>query len=404
MITQRDINKMFKFTIYILSVLSTMLMAQTGISKSILNGSVEGEVELFYYNIDKDTDENIHATALGGFLKYTTDTNNSFFASLRLHTSNLVGSSANVISTSLFNNDKKGDALHAVSESFIAYKTSHRVMKIGNVMLNTPLMNDNRGRIVPWSYQGFTYTGDVMKNLRVQVYHINAIRSNTSSEYKKESGSGKIGDAGISMLSFHYDDNNGIHLQSYYYYAPSLYSTFVAQADYEFRDANEVHYCLGIQYFNSSDGGKYADKTNKDGGDDIDLVALRVTVDIDDLYLSLNYSQNFGVSGIVKAYGGLAKVYTSSMIANGRGNSKPKTWMLKTTYELPITSNSSEIALNLTTTRLDENSEDDYNAYYLHYRYYFNNDTSVLFRYENMNYLSDKSDASYFRIISTYRF
>jgi hypothetical protein len=67
----------------------------------------------------------------------------------------------------------------------------------------------------------------------------------------------------------------------------------------------------------------------------------------------LNYSQNFGISGIVKGYGGLAKVFTTSMIANGRGNYKPETWMLKTEYNLPYGKwGQSELAFTYTNTRV----------------------------------------------------
>lgn len=277
-------------------------------------------------------------------------------------------------------------------------------MRLGNFMLKAPMINDDTTRIVPWSYQGFTYTGDVIEDVRVQVHYINAMRSNTSSKYEKKSASGEIGDSGITMLSFHYNGVEGMHLQSYYYYAPELYSTFIAQSEYEFLDVNDVHHCIGVQYFNSSDGGKYSDTYSRNGGDDIDLLALRIAVDTENWLVSLNYSKNFGVSGIVKGYGGLAKVYTSSMIANGRGNYKPETWMLKTKYEFPIASYNSEIAFNFTNTKVHEKREDDFNAYYVHFKHYFNEDTSIYLRYENMNYLSDKSDASYFRAIATYRF
>lgn len=115
---------MFKFFISFLSVFTIVISAQTSIDRSILDGSVSGEVELFYYNIDKKIEENTYATALGGFFKYSTDTNNSFFASIRLHTSNPVAPSQNIVETNLFNNDKNGAALYAVSESFIAYRTN----------------------------------------------------------------------------------------------------------------------------------------------------------------------------------------------------------------------------------------------------------------------------------------
>jgi len=252
----------FKLSFLLSIFLTLTLGADSKIEKAFSNGNIDAEIKLFYYDISKETAPDAYATALGGYLKYTTDTKNPLFASVRFHTSNPVGDNLNKMGTALFNNDKKGDALTTISESFLAYKTKSRVMKLGNFMLKTPMMNDDTTRIVPWSYQGFAYTGESIKDMKVQLYHISAIRSFTSDTYKKESASGEFGESGISMLSLHYTGINGLKAQSFYYYAPDLYSTFVAQADYELSVTSNALFCVGAQYFNSGDGGEYA-VTNK---------------------------------------------------------------------------------------------------------------------------------------------
>lgn len=271
-------------------------------------------------------------------------------------------------------------------------------------MLKTPMMNDDTTRIVPWSYHGFAYIGESIKDIKAQLYYIRSIRSLTSNKYKKESASGKFGNSGISMLSLHYIGINGLKTQAFYYYAPELYSTFVAQTDYELSVDNNHLFCIGSQYFNSGDGGEYAVTENKNGGDDINLLAIRTSVDTDDWMISINYSQNFGVSGIVKGYGGLANVYTTSMIANGRGNYKPETWMLKSSYNLPLGSHDSELAFRLTNTQVNDPRGDGFNAYYFHFKHYFTKEASIYLRYENLDYTSNKSDSAYFRAIVSYKF
>jgi hypothetical protein len=246
-------------------------------------------------------------------------------------------------------------------------------------MLNTPMMNDDTTRIVPWSYQGAAYTGEAIPDTKVQLNYIRQIRSYTSDVYTKESASGEIG-SGITMLGIQYNGLDHIDLQSYYYYAPDLYSTFIAQADYKLILDKDNMICVGIQYFNSGNGGKYAETENKNGGDDIDLLAFKAGFHAEDWLVSLNYSQNFGISGIVKGYGGLAKVFTTSMIANGRGNYKP------------------------TNTRVKDSRGDDFDAYYMHWRHRFNVDTSLFVRFENMDYKNDKSDTKYLRVIAAYQF
>jgi predicted porin len=111
------------------------------------------------------------------------------------------------------------------------------------------------------------------------------------------------------------------------------------------------------------------------------------------------------VSGIGKAYGGAAKVYTGSMIANGRGNYKPETWILKLDYQLPVDAYKSDVAFHLTDTQVHDSRGKAFKAYYAHYRYFFTKRASVYLRYEYMDYKKETiSDASYFRIISSYEF
>ena len=382
---------------------SVFIMAESTIVNAFENGALQGQIKLFSYDIEKETDEDAYANAIGGYLKYSTDTKYMFYGTVRFHTSQPVGYSNNPEDTALFQDN--GEALTANSEAYIGWLGKKRVLKMGNLMLSTPMMNDDRTRIVPWSYQGMAYTGKAFPDTKVQLYHISQIRSHTSDKYTKESASGEIG-SGITMLGFHYYGLNNIALKSFYYYAPDLYSTFIAEANYKFVTNDEDLFCMSIQYFNSGNGGKYAQTENKNGGDDIDLVAVKVGYDAEDWLISLSYSQNFGLSGIVKGYGGLAKVFTTSMVANGRGNYKPETWMLKTQYDLPFFTKwgQNEVAFTYTNTRTNDSRGDDFDAYYAHWRHQFKIDASLYVRYETFDYKNDKSDANYLRIILSYRF
>jgi len=383
--------------------LLTSLSAETNstISNAFSKGSVKGNLTLFSYNIDRENAENAYATALGGYLKYTTDDALPFFVSARFYNSSPVGPDKNRVSTRLFKDD--GSSLTTVAESYLAYKYKKRVIKAGNFMLNTPMMNDDTTRIVPWSYQGAAFTSEAIADTRVQINYITQIRDHTSDEYNRQSASGSF-DKGITMLGLTYEGLNEIAIESYYYHAPKLYSTFIAQVDYKHVTSNDYLFCLGIQYFNSGQGGKYNDRESRNGGDDINLLALKAGVDGPFYNLTLNYSQNFGVSGIVKGYGGLAKVYTTSMVANGRGNYKPETWMLKSRIELnEVSGYESEFAIWLTHTRVKDYRGDDFNAFYSHYRHYFTAEASLYLRFEAIDY-KQKNDVNYLRIIASYDF
>lgn len=392
-----------RIVLIILFLLSTSLCAETNstLSNAFTKGSIQGNLTLFAYNIDRENAENAYATALGGYLKYTTDDALPLFASARFYNSSPVGPSRNREQTNLFKQD--GSSLTALAEAYLAYKYKKRVIKAGDFMLNTPMMNDDTTRIVPWSYQGVAFTSEAIADTRVQINYITQIRDHTSDQYTKESASGNF-EKGITMLGLTYEGLDEVAIASYYYHAPELYSTFIAQADYKHVMQNDYLFCLGIQYFNSGKGGKYNNREGKNGGDDINLLALKMGLDGPFYNVTLNYSQNFGLSGIVKGYGGLAKVYTTSMVANGRGNYKPETWMLKSRVDLnEYTNAESEFAIWLTHTRVKDYRGDDFNAFYSHYRHYFSHHASLYIRFEAINY-KNKNNVNYLRIITSYDF
>ena len=380
-----------------------VLADETG-SDAFSNGKTLGNITLFSYNIDRTNEEDAYATALGGFLKYTTDNTKPLFASARFHQSSSLGPNQNKEQTQLFNNDRAGSNLTALSESFIAYRHKDRIVKVGNMMLDTPMMNDDTTRIVPWSYQGAAFTSEGIADTKFQINYITKIRENTSADYNKESASGKF-DKGITMLAVIYEGIARASLQAYYYHVPELYSTMITQAEYKYVINQDNLLCFGLQYFKSGNGGEYNDRTSRDGGDDIDLLAFNIGIDADVWNVTLNYSQNFGLSGIVKGYGGLAKVFTTSMVANGRGNYRPETWMLKSRFDLDHNVyGQSEFGIRLTSTRVHDARGDDFNAYYSHIRHYFNTDTSLFLRFEAIDYLNGRNDVNYLRLIASYNF
>jgi len=396
-------NKMI--FILLLSISFLYSSENNSFSDAFKNGNIRGNLTLFSYNIDTENEENAYANSVGGFLKYTTDEKNTLFASARFHQSSAIGSDKNREKTALFNNDKNASNLTALSEAFVAYHKNGRTFKAGNLMLETPLMNDDTTRIVPWSYQGFAFTSEVFKDIKIQLNYITQIREHTSDEYIKESASGEF-DGGISMLGITYEGLNNFTFQTYFYNAPKLYDILVTQIDYKYVTENDYLFCLGLQYFKSGNGGKYNNAEGNNGGDDIDLIALKAGVDGPNYNLTLNYSQNFGYSGIVKGFGGLSKVYTTSMVANGRGNYKPETWMLKSLYELESnTFGHTELAIWLTHTKVKDARGNDFNAFYSHLRHYFTPKTSIFLRFEAIDYTNgNKNDVNYLRLITAYNF
>jgi len=390
-----------QWIVYLLLLNSLHADTNNTISNAFSRGSVQGNLTLFAYNIDKQNTENAYATSLGGYLKYTTDDALPLFASARFYQSTPVGPDKNREQSKLFQED--GSSLTALAESYVAYKYKKRVLKAGNFMLKTPMMNDDTTRIVPWSYQGLAFTSEAIADTKIQINYITQIREHTSTEYEKRSASGEF-NKGITMLGLTYEGIDELAIESYYYHAPELYSTFITQVDYKHVTQEDYLFCFGIQYFNSGKGGKYNDREDRNGGDDINLLAMKTGIDGPFYNLTLNYSQNFGLSGIVQGYGGLAKVYTTSMVANGRGNYKPETWMLKSRIDVNSLSDiEGEFAVWLTNTRVKDSRGADFDAFYTHYREYFSPNLSLYIRFEVIDY-KEKNDVNYLRIITSYNF
>ncbi|MCW9026939.1 MAG: OprD family porin [Thiovulaceae bacterium] len=291
--------------------------------------------------------------------------------------------------TSLFNYDKNADALTVISESFMAYKTKDTILKVGNFLLNTPLMNKSSARIVPWSYQGASF---VIKNIfksSIQLSYVNKIRKYNSDKYIKQSLSGKIDD-GVAMIGFKHHPIEPLDVHLYYYYAPSLYDSSFFQIDYKDNFINnELLFCLGFQNMKTYDNY------------DSDLTGLRTGIFTDNLDITLNYTKNSGVDK-ANGYGGLSKVYTASMISNGRGNNKAEALMLKANIEIEfIKKQSSEFSIWL--ADIDSKSS-KYKSYYTHFRHNTNNFTTIYLRYEYQDFEDDSKDTHYLRFITTYLF
>ena len=374
------------------------------LKEAIQNGSVQGSLKLYYYDIHDAAGADSYAASLGGHLQYTTRNWHEMYVRVAAHSSNAVGPKLNPRATFLFNNDNDGKSFTALSESFLGYRRNQRVLKAGNFRLNTPMMNDDKSRVVPWSYRGVAFVSTPRQGFRMLLNHITHTRSYTSDQYTRASASGTI-ENGITMAGIQYDPVPELSLFGFYYHAPGLYDTGVMQVDYKYPVDEDLIFCMGAQYFKSGNGGRYAVTDSVRGGDDIDLIGLRASLETETINIALNYSRNYGISGMTKGYGGSAKVYTTSMIMSGRGNYKPEAWMVDLRYELPMTAwGHSELAAHYTTASVHDERGTPFDAYYAHLRHFINTDSSVYFRYETVDYSDTTPNADFFRIIASYEF
>jgi hypothetical protein len=366
-----------------------ILLVADSLESAFKNGGTTGSINLYHYTIDKQIEaKDAYATAIGGDLTYTTNNKKSFFASVGFHNSTPSFKSKNKDSTSLFSSENNAEELTVLSESFLAYNKGNSMLKVGNFLLDTPLINKTSARIIPWSFQGASLLLTNVFKSSLQLNYVTKMRENRSTKYTKQGATGDIGD-GIAMIGFKHHPISPLDVHLYYYYAPSLYDSSFAQIDYKDNVINDSFlFCVGFQNIKT-----YDDR-------DANLLGLRTGIFTDTIDITLNYSKNSG-SEKADAYGGFSKVYTASMISNGRG-ADATTWMLKTNFELAlIKKQSSEFSVWLANLESDSSQ---HNSYYTHFRHNIDTSTKIFIRYEYRDFKDESLDTQYFRFITSYDF
>ncbi|WP_345976379.1 OprD family outer membrane porin [Sulfurimonas sp. HSL3-7] len=385
------------------------LWADTADEKSLTDRrNFRGDLQLYTYIIDQPGQVNdAYATALGGSLGYKSHLFYRFGMELEYSGSHALGNTKNPERLLLFNNDKPSLHLNTLSQGNLYYQNPTTYFRLGAQTFNTPLFNEDPTRIVPWGATGASITYNRVNELTLIAAAINAIRSNTSAVYRKESASGPIVH-GLYFIGGSYYLNDANWLQVYYYLAPNLYDSLYLQYEYRRLLFDTALVCFGIQYIRTyTNGGidSNADTSSAIGGDDVDLAAYKASMDYAGLDLQLSYSKNRGQSGINNGYGGLSKVYTSSMVANGRKNNRPETWSLKSAYNLlhPYSFGTTELAIWLTKTRYADLPDGDFFSTYAHLRQNFSVNTSAYLRWEKIDY-AGKDNTTYVRLILKQQF
>ncbi|MEA2048772.1 MAG: OprD family outer membrane porin [Campylobacterota bacterium] len=374
---------------------------ETNSDKKINIGQFKTHIELFHYQIlshhEGDSLE-ARATALGGFIQYTSAPLYHFGLNLKQYASHLIFQSQNPENTSL--TDWAGEDINPLSEFNLYYQNDNVHIKAGKQQLQTPLINDDTTRLIPFSYLGLTADINLDTSSKLFLGHISEFRANNSETYTEYSSSG-FAEKGVSFVGLH-TTLDSIKAEAYYYYAFKLYNTLHLQVEDHYQYSEEKTLFYGIQAIHTQKNKNGINISNtKNGGGDVKLVAGKIGIRSEKFSYTASLSYNFGEDGINRGYGGLSSLYTTAMITNGKldGNPFAKSLKVRYTYKNKIYSS----ALYLTNVSYKEKSKNSINSIYIDHKFNFRAREYLFLRFEHQ-WISDEQDKSYFRIISAYDF
>lgn len=365
-------------------------------------GTFDAHIELFHYHIAAQEEQESQATVAGGYLHYTSKPLYHVGFGVTHYLSHLIFESHNPALTSL--TDSAGEDINPLSELYAYYQDETLSLKIGRQQIETPMLNNDTTRLIPFSYKGVTSRISWGTTSFLSLGYITEFRANNSEGYTEYTSSG-LAEDGVAYLGFHTQFGSVKH-QWYYYHAPKLFNTLhmevAAKTPYD--NARMFHYGIQAIYtFNNGSGENT--RTGNNGGGDVKLIAAKLGIASEKFSYTGSLSYNFGEDGINRGYGGLSSLYTSSMITNGKKSGHPFAKSLKVhyTYYSPTKEKAYSSALHFTNVTYSDESSHTINSLYIDHKFKFRPREYILLRYERQ-WIAEEDDKSYFRIISAYTF
>ena len=370
--------------------------------KELLEGGVtEGSLYALYYDRKHDVvGSEYTAAAVGGSLAYTSRKEAGIFVSAKLRSTNLTGAKNNPELSRLVGTDQK--SVDALSEAYLGLVDGNHLLRIGRQYLDTPLLNGDTTRVVPYTYNGVQYQWSGSDKSRAVLGKVHEVKAFDSRFFEAVSDSGSLDD-GIWYLGLEDRRISGLGYIFYYYQAKQLFDTLFVEIDDSY-DLDGVQIFSGIQYIKTYENGEgeNIDPSREEGGGDVALAALRLGFKAGTYGLIVAHSQNSGRDGLGRAYGGMAELFTTTMITDGIHRGSPKTTSLRLKYDwTPETS--TRLIYNVTEYGVDAHDKvpasatNDYKSFYADLQYEMPGDALVYFQYEQIDKELEKTDLNEFR-------
>jgi len=369
-------------------------------------GEFQTHVEFYYYDINtlgSNHENDAHATAVGGFIAYRSiPLFEHFHLGYTHYLSYQLLDGKNPERTSLVGS--AGKDISPLVELYVDYSDKSWEMKLGKQRLDTPLINDDTTRLIPFSYEAINMHYRFDEQSLLTAGYVWRFRPICSEEYTRMTPSGYAED-GVGYLGFNTEFGDVQH-QWYYYHAPQLYDALHMQVESKtpYDTSKDIIYGVQAIYtFANGEGNNIENHAN--GGDDVQLLAAKLGLESSGFAWIASLSYNFGEDGISRGYGGLSSLYTSSMITTGKSQGNPfaKSIKLRYTYDSASKKDAYTSALYLTNVTYSDPTLKDINAIYIDHKFRFRPREYLHLRFERQ-FIAGEADRSYFRIISAYEF
>lgn len=361
------------------SVMVLSASAADDLAGMFTNGKVSGQFREFTISREYDDSrpngpKNVgrdymrKANAVGGYLKYETDSFYGLSLGGAVYTS--IGVGLRSPRTDYFQVDptllgENNENLFYLGEGYLQYKNGNTTFKGGRQKLDTPMAGSDDARMLPNLFEAYVLSNTDIKDTTLIAGHVtkfaqgtfgrvydagssagNAVLSVTSGYSLVDSrnragdfmnmGGYAIGDntAGVSVAAAIYSGIPGLKLQLWDYYAHDILNAVYAEANYGISLSNGVAPYVAAQWINERDVG--SNKTiNKV---DSDFIGAKAGVKVANFDLSAAISHNSKDSssaangGTISPWGGMP-AYTQGMVTRHQFMAGTDAWKAAAGYD-----------------------------------------------------------------------
>jgi hypothetical protein len=223
---------------------------------AITSGKLIKHIRSYYMNRHFDEPLTQESFALGGWLGYETAAWYGLSATVLGYTSQGLG---------LNDKDKSGagllgdeqDGITVLGQAYGQLKTENILIRLYRQALDTPFINGDDYRMVPYLYEAYTLQTTLIKKVQIFVSQITKIKGWTDTAFRSMSEFAGISDSndGVTAAGAVYNPKDNLTIQAWNYYCYNFMNAAFAQIDYDWKFTDKVDLQLSAQGFYQANAG-----------------------------------------------------------------------------------------------------------------------------------------------------